>query len=356
MDYKNRLQKLRKEIQVGRLDALFVTDLANRVYLSGFRGTNGDLLITQKKHYLFTDPRYFTEAKDHAPHFSILHDRKIFSTVKQAKIRTLGVEHTIPLWQSEILHRKLRGIHVRMAPDFIRQLRAVKEETEIALLKKAGAIAARVFLHTEKFFRLHAGRKQLSEKDIAWEMEKKAHELGADSIAFDTIVAFDEASAVPHHRTGDKKLKKNSIVLLDFGVVLAGYHTDMTRMVFLKPPRGRLKRMHETVLKAQQVAYSKLQIGMTGGVVDLAARKVIEQAGFGKYFTHNLGHGIGLEIHEKPTLGPKSKDILSENMVFTIEPGIYIPGYAGVRIEDDILLGDSGTEMITVRSHYITRL
>ena len=353
---QTRINKLRKKIIHDNLPAIFVTSKINRTYLTNFSGSRGDFLITENQAYLFTDSRYSERAKKEAGNSIkiVAVDKNYFKTVKsflnKLRIKKLGIEaDSIGLRGFDNLKKNLRGIKLIKTYDLIKEIRAIKDEQEIKDLKKAIKITDNCFAYIFQFIKKNFV-KGLAEKQIAWEMERFIREKGGDGLSFDSIVASGKNSAMPHHLTGNRKIKKSDIVLLDFGALANGYHADMTRTVFIGQPSKKQQEVYNTVLKAQQETINRVKIGVSGEELDREAKQMVEGLGYKDKFIHGLGHGVGLEIHEFPSLSldKDGREIkFKKNMVFTVEPGIYLNGWGGVRIEDIILTTKNGVKILT---------
>ncbi|MBI2607716.1 MAG: aminopeptidase P family protein [Candidatus Doudnabacteria bacterium] len=316
------------------LDGFLVLTKINRQYLSGFTGSSGMFLITKKRMQLFVDGRYTLRAKKESA--AVVKDiDKLALELKRQKIKKLAIEDKITLAQFGWLKVNLKGVKWEITKDIIENIRAVKTKEELKCISKGSRIIDQVFRHIAKFLKQKRGLREL---DIALEIEKTGKKLGAEEMAFDPIVAFGPNAASPHHFPGKQKIGRNNFLLFDFGMKINGYHSDFTRTLFLGKPSNQQARVYNTVLAAQQKAIEKVRIGIKASEVDKAARGFIQKKKYGKYFTHNTGHGVGLEIHELPNFSEKSKDVLAENMIVTVEPGIYLPKKFGVRIEDMVLV------------------
>jgi Xaa-Pro aminopeptidase len=343
-----RLNRLRSEMRVRGLEAVFITNAYNRKYLSGFTGSAGALLITLDKAILLTDFRYRTQAPAQAKYFDIVeHGPKMIVTVKEMmtklKIEQLGFE------QNEVTYGLYQDYAAELAPvqllptdQLVEKLRMFKDESELQIMQEAADLADETFSFI--ITKLAPG---VSEQEIALEMEIYMRKHGAVSSSFDTIVASGERSALPHGVASGRMLQLNEFVKLDFGAYYKGYCSDLTRTVVLGKPTEKHKQIYDIVLEAQLRTLDKLKPGMTGKEADAVARDVITKAGYGDCFGHGTGHGLGMEIHESPRLSQQSDVILEAGMVVTVEPGIYIPGFGGVRIEDDVVLTEHGIRILT---------
>lgn len=351
----DRLLKLREEITKNKLDAVLISSVSNIIYLTDYSGFSIEereayLLITKKNQYILTDGRYAHAAKTLIPDFELIEIssensiKEILKNLKSKhKIKKLGFEgHDI----SFLEHKKLLTRFDDSNHRSLNSLRSVKNSKEIFLIEKACKLGDKTFDYVLKKIKLG-----VSEKELAFEIEFFIKKHGAD-ISFKPIVAFGANSAIPHHIPTTYNLQTtDSIVLLDFGVKLNNYCSDMTRTVFFGRPTPEQKRMYETVLEAQSLAiqqFNNLTIGkgIKAQKVDKAARDYIISKGY-KTIPHSVGHGIGIDVHEAPHISPKSKDVLKEGMVFSIEPGIYIPELGGVRIEDLVVLEKNEVRLLT---------
>jgi Xaa-Pro aminopeptidase len=348
----NRLQKLRGRFAEKGIDAVFITQSENRRYLSGFDGSAGYLLITEKKAVLATDFRYTEQAAKEAPDFEILKiSGKIADwfpgLVRDAGIRRPGFEASDVTFDfhrqlAEILKKKKTAVGLVPVNGLVESLRAVKEPGEIALMEKAAAIADAAFEDVEATIK--AG---MTEKQVAWELEKTLREHGSQSLPFEVIVASGPQAALPHAKPTGRVIKDGEMVLIDMGARYQGYASDLSRTLCVGVPDDRYREIYRTVLDAQMKAIDIIRAGMTGHQADGSAREVIEKAGYGEAFGHSLGHGVGLAAHELPRLGPGSEEVLTESMVFTVEPGIYLSGWGGVRIEDMVVMEQGRVRLLS---------
>lgn len=347
--YKNRVKKLRSRFSEDKLDAFLVVKKENRRYLSGFTGSDGSLLIMRKKSFLLTDSRYHIQAKREAPDFELLDITSNFlesfsKIIKQEKVKRLGFESNhLSFWRYQRLKKFLKGTELIPVIDLVENLRSIKSRQELNYLVRAQEITDRAF----QYIMSHL-KEGLTEKQVAWELEKYMREKGAEILPFAPILASGINAAEPHHKSSDKKIKSGEMVILDFGTMVSGYSSDMTRTVFLGEPTRKQVEMYKLVLSSQKAALKRLKAGVTGQEIDDTARKVIESRDLRESFRHNVGHGVGLETHEKPTLGPSHDGfLLAANMVCTIEPGIYLPKWGGIRIEDMALVQEDGAKVLT---------
>lgn len=349
---ERRIKSARRRFSKHGLDSFLVTNLVNIRYLlnrpqlfdSHF---NGALLLTEVEALLLADFRYHELAVEADLGTEIILQKEplidVVAGLADAKsLKKLGVEAGhLPTAKFLKLEGKL-GERVSPRADLIEGLRVIKDEAEIKAIAAAAAMADRIF---ERL--LEALRPRVTEKEVAFELEFMLRRLGAEDVSFKPIVASGPNSAIPHAQATNRKLQANQFVKLDYGCVYRGYCSDLTRTVFLGKASNEHRRLYNLVKEAQQLALDGLRVGMTGKDADAVARDFFEQQSVADKFGHNLGHGVGLEVHEPPTLGPKSDQVLGENMVFTVEPGLYVPGFGGVRIEDMVVLRESGIEILT---------
>jgi Xaa-Pro dipeptidase len=328
------------------LDGLFVTRLPNVRYLTGFSGSNGQVLIGPDSTVFFTDGRYEEQSRHEVPDVDRVVYLDGFPPLQQrvAASRRIGFESegvTHRFW--ERLRERLEGVELVPVLGEVERLRRTKEPAEIERIAAAQEAADAAFDEVV----LGGGlREGITEREVALALEVAMRRAGADDASFWTIVAFGEQAAEPHHAPTDRPLRRGDVVKLDFGALAGGYHSDMTRTVAFGEPGGRLRELRDLVAAAQQAGIDAMRPGATVAEVDLAARGVIEEAGHGKDFPHGLGHGVGLEIHEDPRLRWDGTETVPEGAVVTVEPGVYIPGLGGVRIEDMVVVTADGCRPI----------
>ena len=349
---KNRLQKLRQGLVEEEIDAILVSRPENRYYLSGFDGSSGYLLITQTNTILATDFRYIEQAKGQAPDYEILRITNDIGDwfprlTAELVLTRLGFEArhiTFALHQqlSDILNKTQSQLEFVPVAGLVESLRAMKEPDELELITRAIEITDAVFENIENM--VHIG---MSEKEVASEIEKFLRQNGSQAVPFEVIVASGPNSAIPHATPSLRKIRSGEPVVIDIGARVEGYSSDLTRTICLGTADVTFDRVYNTVLEAQLEAITKISEGITGGQADSLSRNVIEKAGYGEAFGHGLGHGIGLAVHEQPRLGPNSTDLITSGMVFTIEPGIYLTGWGGVRIEDDVIIENGKARVIS---------
>ncbi len=350
-----RLQQVRDVLKEKRLTGLLVSNAENRMYLSGFTGSAGYLFITQDDAVLATDFRYVEQAGRQAPEFRVVRiggSADWFpQLVAELGVGRLGFESDdMTVDSHQRMTRALRdgatsgGRRSSMVATagLTEEVRAFKDASEVALIQRAIDISDQAMNAVAPT--IEAGQ---TEADVAWRLERTMRELGADSLAFDIIVGSGPNGALPHHRAGERVIQEGEPIVIDMGARYQGYNSDLTRTVVVGEPDETLRRVYDTVLGAQLTAIATVQPGMTGVDADGLARKVIEDASYGDSFGHSLGHGVGLAVHEYPRVGPGAQGVLKEGMVFTIEPGIYIPGWGGVRIEDVVVLEKTGARTLS---------
>ncbi|MDO8716033.1 MAG: aminopeptidase P family protein [Dehalococcoidales bacterium] len=348
----NRLQKLRRKLEGKEVDGIFISQPENRYYLSNFLGTAGYLLITRHDAVLATDFRYTEQAGIQSPEYRIFQITGssldwFVQLVAGLKIKRLGFESGNITFA---FHGKLSGALNKVQPKIeliplegaVESIRVIKEPGEIELIIKAAEISDKAMEHIRET--IHVG---MTEKEVAWEIEKFMREKGSQSLPFEAIVASGPNAALPHHRPSERRISPGEPVVIDIGARFGGYCSDLTRTICLERHDSQFNQVYDTVLKAQLAAITMIHEGTSGTEADGAARKVITDAGFGQAFGHSLGHGVGLNEHEQPRLGPNSTDTLVSGMVFTIEPGIYLTGWSGVRIEDLVLLENGKIKLLS---------
>lgn len=331
-------------------DAALIFSEENRLYFTRFASTDGCLLITPSGALFYTDSRY-TEAAarvlgEEAVHNSDIMFDELNALFTEAGVQTAAIENDrLTLAEFEKLSGKFPEIEFNVTSalsNAISEIRMVKTDSEISCIKQAQAIAEQAFEHICGFI-----RPGVTEKAIGLELDHFMLSHGADRLSFDTIAVSGVNSSMPHGVPSDKKVAYGDFITMDYGAVVNGYHSDMTRTVIVGKPTERQSLVYNTVLQAQLTGLAALQEGVSGFDADKAARDVIRAAGFGEYFGHSTGHGVGVEIHEAPGLSVRSKHILQAGNVVTVEPGIYLPGEFGVRIEDMVLITKNGYENLT---------
>ncbi|HHT9125984.1 MAG TPA: M24 family metallopeptidase [Candidatus Brocadiia bacterium] len=358
------LNGARIKLHENKLDGFLITNRANVLYLSGFSGSDGVLLLTDKKNYLITDFRYVEQAAKESPNVSIVEHKTTLmnaaaSKAGRLKLRRLGIESkSINLDQFNELREKAGGIKIIPAKDFVEELREVKDVDEVKEITNAIKIAEEAFGKVVKLMRAGMARHggmPWSEKDLADMLDFRMRKYGAQKNSFDTIVAAGSKSSLPHAKPGQEEaihsgkpvLSEANVILFDWGAQVGFYNSDLTRVVFTDRMLGQAKKVFQIVLDAQRFAIERIKSGVAVREVDRVARSYIEKRGFGKQFGHGLGHGIGLEVHESPAINRRNKKPLKAGMVITIEPGIYLPGWGGIRIEDMVLVTEDGCRVLS---------
>ena len=342
---KRRVATAARKLKEQHLDGALITDRANVSYLTGFLGDDSFALIIGRRVWLLTDSRYTEQAQDECVGCKIIERKEPLEkelakiTALSKSVMVLGIENTTSLALFDTIRKNIKT-KLKKIPGFVRKIRAIKEPGEIASLRKANNIADRALAQALKHIRVG-----IPEAELAGIIELEMRKLGALA-AFETIVCFGANASRPHHIPGKRKLRKNDTILIDFGANYKGYNSDKTRCFAVGKTSREFKRAYDAVALSQKAAIELIADGVRCRDVDAAARKTIEESGF-PVFGHGLGHGIGLEAHEQPALYQKSKDKLTADQVITVEPGIYIPGKFGIRIEDNILVTDTGCKIIS---------
>lgn len=352
MNFRVRKTRAARAAKKAGVDGLLVTHLPDVRYLCGFTGSNAAFALSGGKAVLFTDGRYTAQAKAEITGTRVVIVKKSAVTAAcewlvEAGVKRCGFDAgqtTVALLESmrqAVPAKVRRGMFVPIQP-LIAKLREVKDPDEIAKIRAAAQLGCQLFEGMLEYL-----RPGLSEREVAATLEHRARLAGAEAMSFETIVASGERSALPHGRASEAKLPRRGFVTLDFGVVLEGYMSDMTRTIHIGKARPEEREVYDAVLEAQLAAVSAVAAGVTAGEMDEAARSILRGAGLDGWFTHSTGHGVGLEIHEGPRLAAKQTQPLEQGMVITIEPGVYIPGEFGLRIEDMVLVTAAGGEVLT---------
>ena len=345
---KNRLARLRRAMREKRIPALAVLNLRNVRYLTGFTGSAGACLVTGGAAVFLTDFRYRAQAARqvdrafrYAEHRGALPG--LAEEAKRLRLKSLAFEENyLSYGDFRRLKNLVRGAKLMPAPPLVEELRLQKEEPEVGLLRKGARVNGKALAET-----LAAIRPGIREREIALALETSMRNGGASGPSFDTIVASGPRSALPHGVASDRKVRRGDLITIDYGAVVEGYHADTTRVISLGKPSRKGEAIYKIVLEAQMAAVEAVAPGASAAEVDAVARKIIQKAGYGEAFGHGTGHGVGLDIHEGPRVAPGSRDILEPGMVVTIEPGIYLPGWGGVRIEDMVLVTGKSREVLT---------
>ena len=346
---QERVTQLAAQLPEKELDAILISAAENRRYLSGFTGSAGYLLVTPQRRVLFTDSRYTEQAGNQAPHFEVIQTKPglewLLEALKETGVKRVGFESddmTVASYNRVLDAVKeeedLGGLSLIATAGMIDEFRVYKDKEELAEMQKAIDAADRAMEAVRPT--VEAG---MTEKEVAWRMEVAMREFGADNLSFDTIVAAGANGSMIHHRADDTVIKDGDAVLIDMGAQVNGYCSDLSRTFVVGEPDETFLKIYNIVLGAQLTAINTVRPGLTGKECDALSRDIIAEAGYGDNFGHSLGHGVGLAVHENPRVGPTAEeDTLSAGMVFTVEPGIYLPGWGGVRIEDIVILGENG--------------
>jgi Xaa-Pro aminopeptidase len=353
----NRIQKLKDSLQRENLDGYIVANETNMLYFTGFLGGARLLVPAKNEPVLYVHGVNYEAAKEIAKNCRVElvkraaedgADRKVAEQIKKLKLKQVGFD---ALDASIFLKIKkgLRGVKLKAKSQLVWGLRKVKDKSELGYMRKAAEIANEGIRRAAEVI-----RPGMREYEVAAEIEYAMRKLGSEGVAFETIVASGPRSAYPHGGCTDKKIKRGEFIVIDLGAKYQHYRADLTRTLLIGKPSQKQAKIYETVRKAQQKAFESLREGVKAKDSDAIARKTIKQAGYGRYFVHGLGHGIGLDVHELPTLTPESKDLLKAGNVVTVEPGIYIVGFGGVRIEDTVLVHKEKAERLTEASYELT--
>ena len=350
---RERVAQLAAQLPEKELDAILISAPKSRRYLSGFTGSAGYLLVTPQRQVLFTDSRYTEQACNQCPHFEVIQTQPgwgwLLDTLKETGVKRVGFESddiTVASYNRLLdairEEEELSGTSLIATSGITDELRALKDKEELAQLQKAVDASDRAMEAVCPT--IEAG---MTEKEVAWRMEVAMREFGADSISFNTIVAAGPNGAMAHHRADDTVIKAGEPIVIDMGAQVNGYCSDITRTLVVGEPDEMFHRIYSIVLGAQLAAINTVRPGLTGEECDALSRDIITEAGYGDNFGHSLGHGVGLAVHEYPRVGPRAENVLKPNMVFTVEPGIYLSGWGGVRIEDIVVLGEDGATVLS---------
>ncbi len=351
MSIQNRLAALRQALEPAGVDAVWVSQPENRRYMSGFSGSAGSLFITPNDALLATDSRYTEQASRQASDYRVVHMAGSSSDWFKEMLASMGTAGRIGFEESHVTvatHKRLTqlcgeaGKELIPLDDMIETIRAVKDDAE------RGALLSAIRITDEAFVEVAEGlRPGVSEKDVAWRIEMAMRNRGAEAIAFELIVASGPNGAMAHHRPSEDPIVVGAPIVIDIGARVDGYHADLSRTICIGEPDDRFRRIYDIVLTAQETAIATIEAGMTGDQADALARDIIGKAGHGEDFGHSLGHGVGLAVHEYPRVGKGAPDVLSNGMIFTVEPGIYLTDWGGVRIEDVVELRDGRCSVLS---------
>jgi len=349
---QNRSEQVREAMVAAGADALTITHLPNILYLSGFSGSNAVLLVLGDLMHLFTDGRYTIQAHEEAPQARVHIVRtplaqacgeflRSRSPRKRWRVAFEAASLNVAEWGRL---KKAAGprIEWKATTDLVEGVREVKTADELDVMRCSAKLASEVVAEASDFV-----RPGVTELEVAAEIDYRLRRKGASGPSFETIVASGPRSALPHARPTEKRLQKNELVVLDLGAILRHYCSDLTRMIFLGRAPARIRRWYKAVEQAQEAAHDALRAGVTAGSVDRAARRLLNQHGLGSYFVHGTGHGLGIEIHERPRVGRSQKQEIRAGNVVTLEPGIYVEGVGGIRLEDEVAVHADRTEVLT---------
>ncbi|MFD1018714.1 M24 family metallopeptidase [Thalassobacillus hwangdonensis] len=343
----SKLTQLKQKLSDSNVEALLITSEKNRRYISGFTGSSGAVLVSKDKAILITDFRYTEQAGEQAQGFEVIEHKiplveEVAEQVKKAGFSKVGFEKDHLTYA--VFEQYQKHIDAELVPTsgLVEKLRLIKSDDEIKILKDAVAIADKAFDHILGFI-----KPGMKETDVSNELEFFMRKHGATSSSFDIIVASGYRSALPHGHASDKVIEKGELVTMDFGALYKGYCSDITRTIAVGEISDELRKIYDTVLEAQLRGMRGLKAGITGKEADALTRDYITEQGYGEYFGHSTGHGIGLDVHEGPGLSFRTDTVLEPGMVVTVEPGIYVPNVGGCRIEDDAILTESGNECLS---------
>lgn len=343
-----RLTKLRAILPEHDIDAILISQPQNRRYLSGFTGSAGWLVITAERAVMATDFRYYEQVGREAPGFELARIQTRVSDLLPQVLADLGIKRLgfesqhLTVEQLSTFNKAAGDVEWLPLENTVEKIRAVKDQDEIDALRRSAALNDNAFAHL-----LEVIEPGMTEREAAWEIEAYMRSHGASKVAFDLIVAAGPNGALPHARPGDQAIQPGAPVVIDIGCVLDDYCSDMTRTFCLGKPSSRYLEVWNLVLQAQEAAEAVIRAGTSGMETDAAARDLIVEAGYGDYFGHGLGHGVGLAVHEGPRASRLSDDTFEAGMSLTVEPGIYLPGEFGVRLEDLVIIGKDGIEILT---------
>ncbi len=346
--YSLRINKLREEMAARDIDGYYVLDRMDQYWLTGFTGEDGGVLVTPRAVVLLTDGRFDEAADIEAPYArKVLRKQRTPATnakeIRKLRVKRLGFDPDLmSVSEHKVLNKEIKPAKLVACPSLIRPLRACKDKDEIKRIRTAIGVAEKAFKAVVRWLKPGVTERQTAAR-LVYEMQK----LGAQGETFPSIVAFGPNSSIPHAVPGERKLKRNEPLLFDWGAHVNWYGSDLTRVVWLGSIPARLRKIFDIVREAHDRATEAVRPGITAHDVDRAARSVIEKAGYGKLFNHATGHGMGLVAHEIPRIGKGTPTVLEPGMVITIEPGIYLPGVGGIRLEDDVLVTKTGYEVLT---------
>lgn len=345
--YKSRIEKLRKAMVARNLDGVLLVGDPNRNYMSGFTGDESFSIITLDKAIFITDSRFTEQARQQVKDYEVRQYNVAFSKflgeiTEELGIKRLGFEEDILSFSTYSTYKENLKAEFVPLKGAVEELRIVKDEDEVKRIKKAADIADKAFEHMLNFIKLG-----MTEREVGLELEFTMKKMGASDLSFPSIVASGERSCLPHGQATDKVLNSGDFLTLDFGCIYDDYCSDMTRTIVIGKPNDKMKEIYNIVLEANEAVIPAIKSGVLCKDVDKIARDIIASYGYGENFGHGLGHGVGRQIHEEPSFSPRGTKTLKAGMIVTDEPGIYIPGFGGVRIEDLILVKEDGCEVIS---------
>lgn len=351
-----RVKNVQKKLNDYKIDALLVTNMYNVRYLANFTGTTGLAVITKEKAYFVTDFRYTEQAAEQAEGFEIVKNEgpiyeEVAKIIEKDQINTIGFEEENITFATYKKIEQIFPSELKAISGLVEKLREVKSEAEIEIIQKAVEIAEKAYDYILGFI-----KPGMTEIEVANELDFYMRKHGATGVSFDTIVASGVRSAMPHGVASEKVIEEGDMVTIDFGCYYEGYASDMTRTFAVGDPGEELKEIYEIVKEANLKVTAAAKAGMTGAELDAVARDYISEHGYGEAFGHTTGHGLGLEVHEGPAISYRNENKLVENNVITNEPGIYIPGLGGVRIEDDLVIKEDGNVNLMSTSKELTIL
>jgi Xaa-Pro aminopeptidase len=335
-----RIQKVQNQLTVKKLSAVLISKPVNVRYLCSFVGTNGRLLVTPKKATLITDFRYLRSAKKQLPKGVAIFEQKDGLKKLMGRLKTLGFEEEhVTQAQFKRLKKALHKITLKPVSGMVEQLRMIKDAGEMEIKRRACKMADECLGRLQKYI-----KPSVTENQLEWKLLSIARDLGAEGFSFPPIIGFGKDSADVHHiKKPNNKLQAGDMVLIDMGIEYRGYMTDMTRTFLGKETPAKMKKIYDIVLEANTKAIEAIEVGKSTGEIDRVARDIIKKSGYGDRFGHSTGHGVGMEVHEAPTVSEKATTKIEPGMIFTVEPGIYLDHLGGVRIEDEIYVNHKGT-------------
>jgi Xaa-Pro aminopeptidase len=345
---EKRIEKLRTRLVEEGLEAVLVTSIENRYYFSNFRGSSGVLLITKDQSFLLTDSRYTDIARGEAPLYEVIdHNRDLLTSLAKITnrlgIQKLGIEFEVmPVEEYLGLKKVIPDVELSKVDSIFYDIRMIKDEQEITYLEEAVSYCDGAFEHILSFI-----RPGMTESEVGFELEMFMRNAGAEAIKANHVIASGERSSLPHGQATNRVIQAGDFVKMDIGARVKGYYSDFTRTVVMGEPSSKQVEIYEVVKKAQEAALGAIGPGKVCSELDELVRSIIREAGYGENFTHSLGHSIGLAVHEKPVMRKSDHTILEPGMVITVEPGIYIPGFGGVRIEDFVVITKDGYKNLT---------